>query len=83
MDMATAAVTIVSIAAVKAGALLGLWLRLRSRAHREQARQQYLARVARAAPADGHLELQERRGNGHHLHMKITRSPAAKENKNP
>ncbi|KRD17882.1 hypothetical protein [Streptomyces sp. Root264] len=77
MDPTTA--VIVSTVIAKACALLALWIRLRWRAHREQQRQRYLLQVTETVAPDGQVELDDWDGDGHHLHMKITRTPVPGE----
>ncbi|MFG2947574.1 hypothetical protein [Streptomyces adustus] len=77
MDPTTA--VIVSTVIAKACTLLALWLRLRWRERREQQRQRYLVQVAETVARNGHVELDDRDGDGHRLQVKITRSPVPGE----
>ncbi|MEU6071432.1 hypothetical protein ABZ864_45100 [Streptomyces sp. NPDC047082] len=77
MDPATA--VIVSTVIAKACTLLAFWLRLRWRARREQQRQRYLLQVTEMVVPDGQVELDDRDGDGHRLHVKITRTPVPGE----
>ena len=77
MDPATA--VIVSTIIAKASTLLTLSIRLRWRAHREQQRQRYLLQVTETVAQDGQVELDDRDGEGHRLHVKISRTPVPGE----
>ncbi|WP_369228761.1 hypothetical protein AB5J56_00055 [Streptomyces sp. R21] len=77
MDPTTA--VIISTVIAKACTLLALWIRLRWRARREQQRQRYLLQVTETAAPDGQVEIDDRDGDGHRLHMKITRTPVPGE----
>lgn len=72
MDPTTA--VIVSAVIAKVCTLLALWIRLRWRARREQQRQRYLVEVAETVAPDCQVELDDRDGDGHRLHVKITRT---------
>jgi hypothetical protein len=77
MDPTTA--VIVSTVIVKACALLALWIRLRWRVCREEQRQGYLLQVTETVSLGGQVELDDRDGDGHRLHVKITRTPLPEE----
>ncbi|MEU5282101.1 hypothetical protein AB0G87_37460 [Streptomyces asoensis] len=77
MDPATA--VLVSTVIANVCTLLALWLRLRWRARREQQRQRYLLQVTEAVVPDGQVEFDDRDGDGHRLHVKITRIPVQGE----
>ncbi|MCX5235345.1 hypothetical protein [Streptomyces prunicolor] len=77
MDPATA--VIVSTVIAKLCPLLSIWIRSHWRARREQQRQRYLLQVAETVASDGQVELDDRDGDGHHLHVKITRTPVPGE----
>lgn len=77
MDPTTAVIVVTVIA--KACMLLALWIRLRWRARREQQRQRYLLQVAETVSPDGQVELDDRDGDGHRLHVRITRTPVPGE----
>ncbi|TJZ96753.1 hypothetical protein [Actinacidiphila oryziradicis] len=75
MDTATVVLTIVSIVTGRACLLAGLWLRLRWRTRHEQVQRQHLTSVTESIAGGGHLEVVERRPDGHSVRIKITRSP--------
>jgi len=81
MDTATVVVTIVSVVTAKGIVLLVLWLRLRWGVRYEQARRRCLVGLARAVADGGRLEIDELRGETHHLRMRVTRDASGKENK--
>lgn len=69
--------SIIMAAAMVAGqtlALLGLWLRLRSRVRQEHAHRQLLVDVVRALPPGG--QLHEQRADGACLTLAVTLGPA-------
>ncbi|MCH0573455.1 hypothetical protein I3F60_30210 [Streptomyces sp. MUM 136J] len=77
MDPTTA--VIVSTVIAKTCTLLALWIRLRWRARLEQQWQRYLLQVTEAVAQDGQVELDDRDGEGHRLHVKISSAPVPGE----
>ncbi|MCL7430355.1 hypothetical protein [Streptomyces sp. YS415] len=77
MDPTTA--VIVSSVIAKVCTLLALWIHLCWRARREQQRQRYLLQVTETVISDGQVELDDLDGDGHRLHVNITRTPVPGE----
>lgn len=76
MDRVTTAITIVSIIAARAFALLGLWLRRRWYTRHERARRQCLLGFAQVVAAGGQMELDDQCGDGRRLRVRLTCAPA-------
>lgn len=77
MDPAVA--VIVSTIIANTCTLLALWIRLRWRARGDQQQQRYLLQVTETVPQDGQVELDDQDGEGHRLHVKISRTPVPGE----
>lgn len=75
MDSATP-MTIASLIAANACALLALWLRLRWRARGEEVRRQSLLGVTEAIPPGVRMEWDDQSRDGHRVRLRITRTPA-------
>ncbi|WP_274916039.1 hypothetical protein [Streptomyces sp. WZ-12] len=81
MNTATVVITIGSIIATKSCALLSLWMRLRWRVRREQARHQYVVGVAEAVANGARLKLEERCGRECCFRMEITHGSTDREDR--
>ncbi|MEU8364897.1 hypothetical protein AB0C27_53680 [Nonomuraea sp. NPDC048882] len=73
MDMATIMVALASLALAHVCALLGLRLRLRWRVRHEQVQSRHLTDLTTVLDAGGRIELDEERGEGRRLSVKIVR----------
>lgn len=73
MDLTTAIITGV---AIKVCGLLGLWMRLRWRSRHEQVERSYLDGLSGIAPAGCSWEVDDERGDGKRLRIRVTAAPA-------
>ncbi|WP_030913175.1 hypothetical protein [Streptosporangium amethystogenes] len=74
-------VTVVSTMMAPTCALFGLWLRLRWRVRHEEVRGRHLVRMAEAITDGGRLEFEDEWGARGHLRVRMTRTPAHREDR--
>lgn len=79
METATLIVAVVSLVTAKVSALACLWLRLRWKTRHEQAQRDYLYGIAEMAAAGRLVEVDDQRGDGLRLRLKIATAPARGE----
>ncbi|MER5810053.1 hypothetical protein ABT143_18005 [Streptomyces sp. NPDC002033] len=76
MDTTSTVIAIGSLVIAASRTLLALWLRLRWRTRREQARHRFLLGAARALAPGARLDLDDQHGPGKRLRVTITPAPA-------
>jgi hypothetical protein len=74
MNTVALGLTVVSLVTGKVCLLVSLWLRLRWRTRHEQVQRQHLASMTQSIAQGSHVEVVERRPDGHSVRIKITRS---------